>query len=798
MKSKEELKKYFENGDKPDQEQFWEWQDSYWHKDEKIPADSVDDLSTKADLINGKVPASQLPSYVDDILEFDTFENLPNPGEKGKIYLVTNDNSQFRWSDSGYIQLNSDEFLMTTNTNQDVNAIKRFFNSNNGTDTTFQLWAVNGAKAGIFFYSSGMDTGLMNFDGYFHFKSQDDIGYRNIKANGYIKNGYGNDFVLLAGSGAKALNEFALANDLNYVHKIDTTYGLNNASDTHTNKSWFDYNWAGQGKLGSVINVSGFGGTDQKYNTEIFAAYNSNYAAIRSKNGDINTWNEPMVLWHDKNFNPDTKVNSLENAKAIGFRSGQLPTANGTEYPYVYYDNGVTTAYIALATQEFVNYKLGNYVTLNTPQTIIAAKDFAPTSTVTFLGNEANYTQTYNISGAINSIVAGFIHKFYGVQWRTGLKRGSNANSLGYSFEFSENDGTSYQQALLIEPNSNLVTSNFGDSNEWNQAYNWGNHATAGYASESWISNRFTRNEDNVRGLAFDSGSAFGVPYFIHSDGTYVPMATQAWINANFPNQTLSTGVEGLGGQTLTLSNGNAVTITNNFVTSPDGTRNPDDIKPNTSGNRVRFDFAHASLVKCSGNYAGVMTYAPWDGTTASTGDSSYQLAFANQTGINGEGIPMLKLRKGIDEKWSSDWYKMWSEGDFSQSDINNWNKTANTAATQSWVESQDYASHSFVEEKLNQFAVEHINPDYPIVAESKINTIIITEEFRPRYLELASEFIPERHITVTNLASFDISVRREDDLIDRILSGETTEYYITSEKKLIKKGFYRGASLLV
>ncbi|MGR3855153.1 hypothetical protein [Chryseobacterium indologenes] len=50
MKTKEELKKYFENGDIPVQEEFWEWQDSYWHKDEKIPAAQLDyDLSQKAD-----------------------------------------------------------------------------------------------------------------------------------------------------------------------------------------------------------------------------------------------------------------------------------------------------------------------------------------------------------------------------------------------------------------------------------------------------------------------------------------------------------------------------------------------------------------------------------------------------------------------------------------------------------------------------------------------------------------------------------------------------------------------------
>lgn len=51
MKTKQELKKYFENGDIPVQEEFWEWHDSYWHKDEKIPADQLDyDLSQKADV----------------------------------------------------------------------------------------------------------------------------------------------------------------------------------------------------------------------------------------------------------------------------------------------------------------------------------------------------------------------------------------------------------------------------------------------------------------------------------------------------------------------------------------------------------------------------------------------------------------------------------------------------------------------------------------------------------------------------------------------------------------------------
>ncbi|WP_213277699.1 M14 family metallopeptidase [Chryseobacterium indologenes] len=41
MKTKEELKKYFENGDIPVQEEFWEWQDSYWHKNDLIPINQI-------------------------------------------------------------------------------------------------------------------------------------------------------------------------------------------------------------------------------------------------------------------------------------------------------------------------------------------------------------------------------------------------------------------------------------------------------------------------------------------------------------------------------------------------------------------------------------------------------------------------------------------------------------------------------------------------------------------------------------------------------------------------------------
>lgn len=59
-------------------------------------------LGKKADLINGLIPSSQLPSYVDDVLEYNTRAQFPTTGEKGKIYIAINDDSQWRWTGTAY------------------------------------------------------------------------------------------------------------------------------------------------------------------------------------------------------------------------------------------------------------------------------------------------------------------------------------------------------------------------------------------------------------------------------------------------------------------------------------------------------------------------------------------------------------------------------------------------------------------------------------------------------------------------------------------------------------------------
>lgn len=64
-------------------------------------------LQTKADLVNGKVPEAQLPSYVDDVIEVEDFEHLPTTGESGKIYVTLDTGESWRWSGTTYVPVST-------------------------------------------------------------------------------------------------------------------------------------------------------------------------------------------------------------------------------------------------------------------------------------------------------------------------------------------------------------------------------------------------------------------------------------------------------------------------------------------------------------------------------------------------------------------------------------------------------------------------------------------------------------------------------------------------------------------
>jgi hypothetical protein len=76
--------------------------------DDKIDSSAIGANGGVAPLDGGgKVPSANLPSYVDDVLEFDTADDFPDPGETSKIYVAKDTNHIYRYSGSAYIDMTS-------------------------------------------------------------------------------------------------------------------------------------------------------------------------------------------------------------------------------------------------------------------------------------------------------------------------------------------------------------------------------------------------------------------------------------------------------------------------------------------------------------------------------------------------------------------------------------------------------------------------------------------------------------------------------------------------------------------
>lgn len=82
--------------------------DEIWDElDQKADKTAVtEELNKKLD--KGPIPSEYLPSYVDDVVEYDSKSVFPETGETGKIYVDKSTNLTYRWSGSTYIQVGGD------------------------------------------------------------------------------------------------------------------------------------------------------------------------------------------------------------------------------------------------------------------------------------------------------------------------------------------------------------------------------------------------------------------------------------------------------------------------------------------------------------------------------------------------------------------------------------------------------------------------------------------------------------------------------------------------------------------
>jgi len=161
-------------------------------------------------------------------------------------------------------------------------------------------------------------------------------------------------------------------------------------------------------------------------------------------------------------------------------------------------------------------------------------------------------------------------------------------------------------------------------------------------------------------GIAFGGASNYGTSgYILKSNGDAAP----TWIDPS----GLAAGTA-IYSRALQQSDGTGF-LTPTDPRSASGSRTAD-LGPNKYKYGLFSEFKASSTFGSTGNYSGLITYANYDSTSASSGDPSYQLLFS-PTAVNSTQPPRLQLRAGIDTAWGK-----WS-------DILH---SSNHAATNTWT----------------------------------------------------------------------------------------------------------------
>ncbi|RZK12917.1 MAG: hypothetical protein EOO46_01395 [Flavobacterium sp.] len=131
----------------------------------KTQVDTI--AASKADLVGGKVPASQLPSYVDDVIEVANYAALPVTGEGGKLYVTIATNKLYRWSGSIYVDITGGADTLVTGGTYTA-GVATFRNNTGG---TFTVTGFNTGNTEVFVtggtYTAGTATFRNNTGGTF-------------------------------------------------------------------------------------------------------------------------------------------------------------------------------------------------------------------------------------------------------------------------------------------------------------------------------------------------------------------------------------------------------------------------------------------------------------------------------------------------------------------------------------------------------------------------------------------------------------------------------------------------------
>ena len=226
--------------------------------------------------------------------------------------------------------------------------------------------------------------------------------------------------------------------------------------------------------------------------SSMMSIYNSNYGLAV----DLDEENFLTVSLDTIAFGSNINKVNISNNYLTQNRSYELPNKSGE---------------IALLS-DIPTIPTGNFVTVDTAQTITSSKTFSESSQVVFNSTEGRYLKIINTSSpTINTIITGTEEKWYSNIWKSGVRRGSSSDSLGYSFEINGTDVLTIQNNGGLKTNTvsigevpnklrivnsdsqtigilgadngygklvlgSIQTSAHGLSSNWKAAYDWGNH----------------------------------------------------------------------------------------------------------------------------------------------------------------------------------------------------------------------------------------------------------------------------------------------------------------------------------
>ncbi|WP_265426917.1 pyocin knob domain-containing protein [Chryseobacterium sp. YIM B08800] len=353
---------------------------------------------------SGLIPSTQLPSYVDDVIEgasLAAINALPaNEKQTGKIYVTTDTNKSYRWSGNVFIEISSGAV-------QSVNG---------QTGVVNLTYSDVGASSVNHTHAIAQVTGLQNaLDG----KVDDSQVLTNVPAGALFTDTI---YTLPTATstvkgGVEIFSDAVQTVASNAVTAtVNRTYGiqLNSAGQAVVNVPWSDTNNTyanGTGlsltgatfsvNYGTTAGTSAQGNDSRIINGQTAFDWGNHagagYAKLTSNQTftNTNTFSKSPIIpngtldAHAVNVNQlNTKANGQENATAVGFSSGNIPTTDGGSYPYMYHNSGL---YVALATQSYVQTNF-----LSTPN---------GTSIVISGSNLNNYLKTgfYRGVGLINA-----------------------------------------------------------------------------------------------------------------------------------------------------------------------------------------------------------------------------------------------------------------------------------------------------------------------------------------------------------------------------------------------------------